>query len=160
MSSNKICRPITKIGKHIFYSLVETISWDFVDDNVLSVNEKFTHLIKLLNSMYFEAFREKKVNISSSKENLKWFCDELVHMRETLHFLNSVCKMNNSPENIKMRNNFRKQYKTAITHAKIRTNDNFIKESPNKSKAIWKIIAGNTRDKNYSNETTINADEF
>nr|CAI5861886.1 unnamed protein product [Callosobruchus analis] len=27
-SSNKICRLITKIGKHMFYSLVETINWD------------------------------------------------------------------------------------------------------------------------------------
>nr|CAI5862359.1 unnamed protein product [Callosobruchus analis] len=141
-SSNKICRPITKIGKHIFYSLVETINWDFVDDNVLSVDAKFTYLINLLNRTYVEAFREKKVNRSSSKENLKWFCDELALMRETLHFLNSACKRNNTPENINTRNKFRKQYRTAITQAKIKTNDNFIKESPNKSKAIWKIIAG------------------
>nr|CAI5831746.1 unnamed protein product [Callosobruchus analis] len=140
-SSNKICRPITKIGKHIFYSLVETINWDFVDDNILSVDAKFTYLINLLNRTYVEAFREKKVNASSSKENLKWFCDELALMRETLHFLNSACKRNNTPENINTRNKFRKQYRTAITQAKIKTNDNFIKESPNKSKAIWKIIA-------------------
>nr|CAI5847735.1 unnamed protein product [Callosobruchus analis] len=159
-SSNKICRPITKIGKHIFYSLVETINWDFVDDNVLSVDAKFTYLINLLNRTYVEAFREKKVNGSSSKENLKWFCDELALMRETLHFLNSACKRNNTPENINTRNKFRKQYRTAITQAKIKTNDNFIKESPNKSKAIWKIIAGNTKQKDYSNEITLNADEF
>nr|CAI5869779.1 unnamed protein product [Callosobruchus analis] len=131
-----------QIGKHIFYSLVETINWDFVDDNVLSVDAKFTYLINLLNRTYVEAFREKKVNGSSSKENLKWFCDELALMRETLHFLNSACKRNNTPENINTRNKFRKQYRTAITQAKIKTNDNFIKESPNKSKAIWKIIAG------------------
>nr|CAI5847756.1 unnamed protein product [Callosobruchus analis] len=59
-SSNKICRPITKIGKHIFYSLVETINGDFVDDNVLSVDAKFTYLINSLNRTYVEAFREKK----------------------------------------------------------------------------------------------------
>nr|CAI5834536.1 unnamed protein product [Callosobruchus analis] len=110
--------------------------------------------------MYAEAFHEKKVNVSSSKKNLKWFCDELALMRETLHFLNSACKMNTTPENINTRNKFRKQYRTAITQAKIKTNDNFIKESPNKSKAIWKIIAFNTKQKDYSNEIILNADEL
>nr|CAI5861181.1 unnamed protein product [Callosobruchus analis] len=48
---------------------------------MMSINENFIHSINNFDEklifMYAEAFHEKKVNVSSSKEHLKWFCDEL-----------------------------------------------------------------------------------
>nr|CAI5825267.1 unnamed protein product [Callosobruchus analis] len=116
-------RPVTQLGLLKFYNLIEYSSFDFVDNNNLTVTEKFNKFVTLLQNSYIEAFPLKTYKVRSDEPgNNSWFNEDLKYMRNHLKFLYEVSKHN------------------AIKSAKIANNDKIIKSSKNSIRAMWKII--------------------
>lgn len=141
--TNKICRPITEVGKFVFYQLIEGLSWEFVGNNEVDVNNKFQIFCNLIKGAFCQAFPEKCYVKREAGKLFPWFNDSLRRMREQLHFLQDLCGQNHSLRLINQKNKFKNEYKAAIKQAKKNFNNNLIKNSSNKTKTMWNIINNN-----------------
>nr|CAI5846074.1 unnamed protein product [Callosobruchus analis] len=134
-------RPVTQIGLLKFYNLIEDSSFDFVDNNNLSVTEKFNKFLTLLQNSYIEAFPFKTYKVRSDEPGSNsWFNEDLKYMRNHLKFLYEVSKQYKQPADIQIYKSYKKVYNNAIKSAKIANNDKIIKTSKNPIRAMWKII--------------------
>uniref|UniRef100_A0A1Y1M4P4 Reverse transcriptase domain-containing protein n=1 Tax=Photinus pyralis TaxID=7054 RepID=A0A1Y1M4P4_PHOPY len=156
----KICRPITTVGKSIMYSMLENMDWSFVDDICLPAEEKFKYFLNIFNDIFLFSFPTKALKESRlSSPMTNWFDDRLRNMRETLRLLNDNYKMFKNEETRNLASTYRKFYKKELSKAKIRANDNFIKNSNSKPKAMWKVIKQNSHE-SCGGTTNLTSDEF
>lgn len=58
-SGVKVCRPITQMGLFHFFGIVESASFDFVNESERDVDEKFTVFMNILEQAFLTAFPEK-----------------------------------------------------------------------------------------------------
>lgn len=96
------------------------------------------------------SFPTKKVIIKNRKKwQAKWFNPEIKKMRDILRQLENNYFSSSTNLNRLLKNNYRILYRSAIRDAKIKTNNEFIKNSNNYSPSVWKII-NNVRKVNKS----------
>ena len=134
-------RPITQIGLHKFYSIVENMSWVFANDLNVNIDNKFKILMDSLEEAYLRSFPERIFAVRSDQPNrVSWFDDNLKGMREVLCFLNDVCKQYNRVSDIKEYKNYKLIYRQAIKDAKRLANDRAINTAVNPVKCMWGII--------------------
>lgn len=158
----KECRPITQMGKLVFFNEVSNISWDFIKCKNLSVNEKFDRFIENLLNSYLHSFPVKKITCKPNLSyNQNWFNDNLKHMRNQLFFINDLCKKNPQSFYLKQQKlNYHKKYKTAIQTAKIKANDYLIKNSNSAIKTMWEIISDKRNNKTEPKKHKISPNRF
>lgn len=147
----KEVQPITSMGKSNMFNHLLNISWDFIEDDNLNVDQKFDIFIKTVIDASNIAFPKKLVKVRSKKKpEIYWFNEKIKKMRDTLDLLHSYYLLNPTNTNKLIRNNFRKKYRDAIRQARTEANSNFIKNSKNTSKATWDII---NKNKSHKSET-------
>lgn len=151
-----LTRPITVNGLCTLNSYVRDINWNFLD-NAFDPNFTCKTFINLLHNGLDISFPEKlNKNISCNKSMVKWFNNNLDKMRSTLHFLREYS--NNFPEYKKDYKDYRYKYNVAIKNAKIEANENYIKNSSNRQKAMWAIIKGTPCNSSFATE--ISSEQF
>lgn len=64
----KTCRPITQRGKNLFYNIISGVSWDFVNERSMNVDERFSVFMSILENAYMESFPEKEYKVKSRQE--------------------------------------------------------------------------------------------
>lgn len=142
--AKKVCRPITRVGRVNFFQLVEEISWNFLDDESLTLDDKTLFFIDRLVAAFKSAFPEKSYTVANPKNNSKnhcpWFDHNLREFRERVDLFNQHYKFNPNPQLLQQRNFYRREYKKAIKTAKKRHNDDRIRNANNPSKVMWDII--------------------
>lgn len=137
----KVCRPITERGLYTFYSTVNSFSWLFVDQDDVTVDQKFDNFLNMLEMAYLQSFPERTYLVCSDQSNnISWFNDTLRGMRETLGFLSDHYQRSGSELSRFELNNFKNTYKKAIKDAKVSANDRLINTSKNPVRTMWRVI--------------------
>ena len=152
-------KPITDLGLLVLHNYLSNVSWEFIKEQNISVNDKFENFLDILMQAIDYSFPEKsKLRNTDSSFRINWFTDELKQKRNTLHLLQD-CYNNTPTENLR---SIIKQYKSAyrkdLMIARKLAHDNFISISNNPQRAMWKII--NNNKKGINPEININLNEF
>lgn len=159
IEGRKVCRPVTEAGLFTFHGFVSEISWDFINQVCIGVDEKFDIFIDELCEAYLWSFPEKTYRDRSDQaNNLSWFNDSLRNMRETLRFLSDRTRMSGLVQDQIELENFKNKYKQALKAAKIGSNDRLISTAKNPVKRMWQIIdqfRGKTPNKNIDTNSRI-----
>lgn len=136
-----ICRPITGMGKVKFFSLIQDMTWDFLDDVNNSADDKFSLFLELIMIAFNDSFPEKVyVKRNNQHRTINWFTEDLKNMRETLKFYNELYKKYPSQYLKNSLKSYRYEYKKALKNSKISANDKLIQNSSNPTKSMWQII--------------------
>ena len=91
---------------------------------------------------------------------VNWFNDRLKDMRDRLHTLISINKINPVLVNKTTIKEYRKNYKKEIGLAKKEANENFISSSNNPQAAMWQIINKNNQNCLPKNSEILNSQNF
>lgn len=157
-----LCRPITGMGKLKFFSLVESINWNFLNEAGISADDKFSLFLELIMKAYNDSFPEKTYyKRNNQNRTTHWFSEGLKNMRETLNFLNDLYKKYPTLDLRSLIKTHKYNYRTAIKNAKRKANDSMINNATNPVKCMWDIInehRGITR--KGCSESSISPDQF
>lgn len=156
------CRPITTKGKFYFYTVVESLTWNFIDDPNMSADKKFSMFTKLLVDTLHTSFPEKTYRRRNDQSHtVLWFNNELKSMRSYLEFISELYNEYPTQQLKDVITEHKKHYKRAITHAKKNANHNLIINSSNPINTMWKIL-NNYRgvSKRSTPTSSINSDQF
>ncbi|KAL3270767.1 hypothetical protein HHI36_021293 [Cryptolaemus montrouzieri] len=124
-------RPLTGNGLNSFHSILEQLSWDFFDNDLIIVDDAF-------NTFHQSFVDERVIRERKSDQGVHWLSDDLRSMR-----LRLVTKLYDkyATDNLKFaRNRLRLLYKLQINKATIGANDKTILLSSNRQGAMWNII--------------------
>ena len=134
-------RPVTESGKIKFYNIVEDISWDFISDVSISLEDKVSLFLNKLVDAYESAFHEKTyLTTKSNTYNCSWFNQDLKEFRDRVNCANDLYKKYPTDVRLQERNRLKREYKKAIKLAKIEHNNNLINRANNPTKAVWDIV--------------------
>lgn len=159
----KNVRPITDVGKFMFYSAVENSDWSFIDTNSLTNNQKMDMFLNILTVSHNYAFPLKTIKVNqNTKSNLgsSWYNDHLKAMKSNLDFMTDVCRRDKNPLVKQSRNLYKVKYKNALKKAKIEFNTSFVNNNPNKSKAMWQVINNNMATNKKADKLDVSADSL
>lgn len=157
----KSVRPITQSGELLFYNIVDTISWDFLDDPNLTCDNKFHIFQDKISDAFLAAFPEKHLKFNVEQNNFNnWFNNDLQQMRSKLHFLSDAYKQNKSAYLKCKLNSYKREYRKSIIHAKQRNNNKLISNSKNSAKTMWQIINSKRQQSKNQINSNISANEF
>lgn len=136
----KVYRPITNCGKITFYSLLDRADWSFVDSDI-DPNNKFQMFLNNIIHNFNIAFPERTCTVNSKvfKKN-RWFNSELQQMRDNLSFVAAAYSTYKTLELKLLKNKLKCKYNLAIKTAKIKSNEDYLKDNNNNPKAMWTII--------------------
>lgn len=95
----------------------------------------------------------KTINKNESKTKIKWFSEELRHMRNDVLRLRNIYKITKNCLHKQEYDVANKNYKSAIRKAKIEANIHFISNSSNKCKAAWSLIKDKINYQNVVNDS-------
>nr|CAI5823723.1 unnamed protein product [Callosobruchus analis] len=151
-----VYRPITEVGLFNLYNHIETnLNWDFISDN--DADDVFnTFICKIVDACDL-CFPLKSKTVNTTCDNHKkvhWFGFELQQMRENLRLLTRLhTEIPGAVSKHDLRQ-YRNRYRLNLRKHKVAANDQFIKNSGNKSRAIWDVIRNtNPTKRNHSSET-------
>lgn len=160
-SHSKICRPMTMEGKFTFYNVVENLDWSFIGSDSFDTGCKFRLFCEKLKEAYLLSFPEKVYKISLTKNFMPWFNSDLGNMRERVQFLSDLYRAFPSPDLLKEKKRYLRQYTQSIRLAKKTYNNNLVNRSDNKQKTIWNIINSTRKStKEGDANTNISPDRF
>lgn len=156
----KTFRPITQHGQNSFYKLLSEETWNFVSDDKLDPSHKFEVFIQTLENAYTSSFPEKTYKYRSEQPTIiPWFNNNIKIMRDRLAFLRELKNQYNCISTQEY-NQYRAAYQRQIKKAKIESNDNHIKYSNNRAKAMWNIINKNKTRGGGVPDTELSPDDF
>lgn len=137
----RVCRPITESGKLEFNNIVENMSWAFVDDPALSLENKFLLFNNKISGAFIQSFPLKTYRCRGhTGYESGWYNDALKNLRDRVAFACDLHKQAPGPETLRFRNTMRAYYRRAIREAKISHNDRVISRAGNPVKVMWDII--------------------
>ena len=151
-------QPITEFGINAMYRHLEYSDWSFLQSECefSSICKSFMDI--LITGMS-KCFTTKKM-FSYKNSKINWFNDTLRNMRENLKSLNEIYQ-NSEDRNIAIElKNAKKNYRIALSNAKIRANSAYVKNSKNPIKASWDIVNKHRVRNCDDNNLSISAQEF
>lgn len=157
--TKRCVRPITQMGLFQFYNRLELVSWDFINSESLTAEQKVDKFMDILEIAYLDCFPVKLYTVRSDQaNNITWFNAELKYMREQLKLLRDMSEhgYTNGQEYKK----YRSLYKDKIRQAKIKNNDALIQSSTNPAKTMWQIINSHRCKSGDTCQNTLTPDDF
>lgn len=154
-------RPITEQGLFRLYNYLEKTNWDFINNPLSDIENKFKNFIELLTDAIETNLPIKsklQKNFSSLKDTQ--FSDEIKNMRDKLNFLREINKRNPELITNETVKSFRAKYRNEISKAKKAANDKYIQDSPNPQAAMWNVIKNNNPNLNTPPTDFLNANSF
>lgn len=154
-------RPITNVGLCKLHTHLHNTSWEFVKDYNMDIDDKFSMFLRLLEGAVLKFFPVKQRNVTEKNTcNINWFTDHLRETRDRLHFLQDLYKLNPSNELNDLIKQHKSYYKSELSKAKKKANDNYISEAKNPQKAMWGIINSTKNSIRHSEPSTIASHDF
>lgn len=130
-------RKITCSGLAKVQNALNELDWNaFYQSNDVEFMSLF--LLENLQKLILEHFPIKTVD--KRNKPVSWFTDELKLIRDRVAAAKTISDCSNNPEHKMAYRVLRKKYYQTIEETKKSSYDNFINNSPNKPKDIWKII--------------------
>ena len=155
-----LVRPVTQKGLNSFYHYVDGLNFGFAGDAGLALSDRADRFMQLLADGAELCFPRRRLRCDQQANlQIKWFTEDLRQMRSTLAFLSDACHGAANPQNLIMRNEYRKLYRESLNSARLSANSKFIREHSRSARSIWKVINSN-RSVNTATRTTISADTF
>lgn len=139
-NESRYVRPLTQNDFNFFYNILCSVSWDFVRDDSLGIDERFNILNEILIDSFLVSFPSRQIKVNKRDGGIKWFSSELHDIRTRLNLLNDMYERYQTDDLRIACNRLRKYYRTMIKRAKIKANDKVIKNSNNRSRTMWSLI--------------------
>ena len=154
-------RPTTVGGLENFYDMVDSSDFRAMFDYSVDVGIRVQCFVDVLACFAAEAFPLRSLRVSNSNTlKLSWFTPELRQLRTYLCDINQEYHDTGSSHIKSLRDNYRRQYKSALIQAKRAANDKFIQDHKRSSRSIWKVITKNKNQLTTDCRSTLTADDF
>ena len=106
----------------------------------MELNDKYDNFQQRVLLTFYASFPEKKRVVRGCDNGLHWYGGGLHNMRESYLFLRELYSRYGTAELLQLRNSQRNKYRHAIDFAKRSASTNYINNSNNKQRAMWKLI--------------------
>lgn len=133
-----------------FYSKLLNEGWEEVYEGN-GIEDKYSNFIKVIKAHYNSSFPTRRVRVKagrSKKISTLWITQQVLEMRNKVIKWATRQKTDKDLQTKVRLERYKKAYKGLIKEAKAKSAKNFIKNSNNKSKAIWQIINKERTNKN------------
>lgn len=152
-------RALTDEGLFALYTRLENADWDFVNDETVTIDNRFQIFVDTISDLAKDCFplKTKMVNCEQRTLELNWFNTDLREMREILHTLVSIRRQDPRLVTKEQINTFKKSYRGEINQAKRRAHDTYINNSTNSQIAMWNILKRQSAPVMSQKETTLDA---
>ncbi|KAL3282658.1 hypothetical protein HHI36_005833 [Cryptolaemus montrouzieri] len=88
--TSELCRPVTKKGLNISHSILGGLSWEFIRDPNIQVNDAFNAFHQNFDDSCLIACPERKVGNFSSYPKVDWYTKELRDIKNRLDLINKL----------------------------------------------------------------------
>ena len=137
--NTRVMRPITGVGCSNFFKLFRECDLNFLDDLMLSANDKYTEFHNRFVLCFNTCFPERQVT-RRIDHGINWYNDKLKLERLHCQFVTDLYNRYRSDNLLQLKRQARSQYRKSISVAKIEATSKFIGDSNNKAKSMWSVI--------------------
>lgn len=150
----------TEIGLFRCFQLLQNNDWRFIEDSSQILGDRFRHFTELLHRALDVSFSKKPLRNGDFKcVNINWFDENLKNKRETFRMLSELYSNYPSEGNRRLLNDYRNYYRNEIKSAKMRANNNYIRNATNRNRALWNVVNYH-RGHHRRSDIVIGADSF